>query len=138
MNTKKNRKHSTIILTVFLTLFYALIADLFWITLVAGPLYHSAFPSIIEIKLVPAALFYLLFSSGLYYFAVIPCIDKMTLEGIVRAGFFGLNVYGGYALTVLAVFNFFTPIMACLEMLWGMVISIVVTTATIKTLALFR
>ena len=138
MSMKKNRKHSTIILAVFLTLFYALIADLFWITLVAGPLYHSVFPSIIEIKLIPAALFYLLFSSGLCYFAVIPSIDKMTLGGIVRAGFFGLNVYGGYALTVLAVFHFFTPIMACLEMLWGMTISIVVTTATIKTLSLIR
>ena len=66
MNTKKNRKHSTIILTVFLTLFYALIADLFWITLVGPPL-PQHLSVIIEIKLVPAALFYLLFSSGLCY-----------------------------------------------------------------------
>jgi uncharacterized membrane protein len=102
-----------------IALVYALIADVFWISIVAGPMYHTTFPTLIELKLFPAALFY-----------------SSLLKTVSSSAFFGLNVYGGYALTLLAVFNFFTPIMAMLEMLWGMTIAVFVATATINT-ALF-
>lgn len=119
-----------------IALVYALIADLFWISIVAGPMYHATFPTLIELKLLPAALFYLLFTAGLVIYTIIPNRESSLLKTIFTSAFFGLNVYGGYAFTLLAVFNFFTPTMAMLEMIWGMSIAIFVTTATINT-ALF-
>ena len=119
-----------------IALVYALIADVFWISIVAGPMYHTTFPTLIELKLFPAALFYLLFTAGLVIFAIIPNRQSSSLRTIATSAFFGLNVYGGYALTLLAVFNFFTLTMAMLEMLWGMTIAVFVATATINT-ALF-
>ena len=119
-----------------IALVYALIADVFWISIVAGPMYHTTFPTLIELKLFPAALFYLLFTAGLVIFAIIPNRQSSSLRTIASSAFFGLNVYGGYALTLLAVFNFFTLTMAMLEMLWGMTIAVFVATATINT-ALF-
>jgi uncharacterized membrane protein len=119
-----------------IALVYALIADVFWISIVAGPMYHTTFPTLIELKLFPAALFYLLFTAGLVIFTILPNRHSSLLKTVSSSAFFGLNVYGGYALTLLAVFNFFTPIMAMLEMLWGMTIAVFVATATINT-ALF-
>ena len=119
-----------------IALVYALMADLFWISLVAGPMYHNLFPKLIDIKLLPATLFYLLFTAGLVIFTILPNRKSSTIKTIATSAFFGVNVYGGYALTVLAVFNFFTPTMAILEILWGALIAMFVSTASINT-ALF-
>ena len=111
-------------------LIYALIADMLWITQVVGPLYQKAFPNLIELKLAPAVFFYLLFTAGLTMLAIIPSRQYAWPKAISLAILFGLSVYGGYALTLLAVFKFFTWRLAALEMLWGAGLSIFVTLAT--------
>lgn len=111
---------------------YVLLLDIIWIVWVAGPIYGHRYASLLDLKIPPAVVFYTLFAVGLHHFSIARS-TRLSLEVIFDAGLFGLCVYGGYALTVLAVFNFYETSVACLEMLWGMSISIMVATAVIKT-----
>ena len=115
-----------------LTLIYVLVLDIIWIVTTAAPLYGARYGSLLDLKIPPAVGFYSLFAIGLHHFTILG-VRVLTRQVIYDAGLFGLCVYGGYALTVLAVFNFYETSVACLEMLWGMSISIMVAAAVIKT-----
>ncbi len=120
-----------------LTLIYVLVLDIIWIITTAGPLYGDRYGSLLDLKIPPALGFYSLFAIGLHHFSILGA-KKLSRQVIFDAGLFGLCVYGGYALTVLAVFNFYELSVACIEMLWGISISIMVATAVIKTQNIIR
>lgn len=94
-----------------------LVIDILWISYVMGPLYQYKYASMLEIKLLPAAGFYLVFASGVFYFALANPTTKCQRRK--DAFLFGFSVYSGYALTLLAVFSFYESQLAFLEMIWG-------------------
>lgn len=100
-----------------------LVLDIIWITVVVGPIYHDAFKAMVRLRLLPAIAFYVLFNLGLYYFAFVK--NEKATPNLMKmdAIFFGLCVYGGYALTLLAVFAFYLVEIALLEMFWGGLVS---------------
>lgn len=107
-----------------------LVLDLVWITFVAGPTYQFYFAHLLDLKLMPALGFYLLFGVGLFYFSLVKNVGQSLNRCIVDAAFFGANVYGGYALTLLAVFSFWRLDLAMLEIFWGALMSSIVVLAT--------
>jgi uncharacterized membrane protein len=101
-----------------------LVLDILWISLVVGPVYDEAFNAMVRLRLAPAGAFYLLFNFGLYYFAFMKNTSASARLIRMDAAFFGLCVYGGYALTLLAVFSFYLVEIALLEIFWGALVSL--------------
>ena len=107
-----------------------LIFDVMWIFYIVGPIYQEAYGNMMGLRIIPAVLFYILFAVGLYYFAIFKNFEKETLTKLQDAILFGVCVYGGYALTVLAVFEFYHTKMALLEIIWGALVSVLTVSIT--------
>ena len=103
-----------------------LFLDAIWIVFVAGPLYHANFPELIALKMSPAFVFYILFGGGLFYFALFKNPNQSLGYCLFDASLFGVCVYGGYAFTLLSVFNFWRLDLALLELFWGGLLSFLV------------
>lgn len=100
-----------------------LILDIIWIVFVVGPVYQSVFNKMVQLSIAPAVAFYVLFNLGLYYFVLLKNQPLATVRIRLEAALFGVCIYGGYALTLLAVFAFYLPEVALLEIFWGPVVS---------------
>ena len=100
--------------------------DAIWIVYIAGPLYHAHFPELIALKLFPAFIFYILFGGGLFYFSLLKNPKQSLGRCLFDASLFGVCVYGGYAFTLLSVFNFWRLDLALLELIWGGLLSFLV------------
>ena len=130
MNMKSKTQLPTTAWLLLLLVVYVvlLVLDFFWITVVVGPLYHAHFPNLIKLSLWPACVFYILFGFGLFYFSLYKNFDKSFYVILFDALLFGVNVYSGYALTLLAVFDFWRLDLTILEVFWGGLLSTIVVT----------
>lgn len=113
-------------LTVFLAV------DLVWIGFVARSFYRRQIGYLLADKPFWAAaiFFYMLFVLGIMVFVVLPGLEsgicKLTL---LRAAFFGLVCYGTFDLTCLALMRDWPIAVTVVDMLWGMVLSCIVSVA---------
>jgi uncharacterized membrane protein len=94
--------------------------DAFWLTL--NYKYHDAlFQSVqkapMTVRLIPAALVYVLIPLALYYFAIQP--SKTDKDAVIKGSLLGLSMYGLYDLTNLATLKGWTTEMAIKDTLWG-------------------
>ena len=82
----------------------------------------------------PAALaFYLLYSIGVVIIVIAPAIEAQSvLKALFYGLLFGLVAYGTYDLTNLAVMKGFTTKIALIDMVWGGLITGVVSAVTVK------
>lgn len=113
---------STYLLTT--VVFFAV--DMLWLGVVAKGFYQKQLgPMLSEQVNWPAAIvFYLLFVAGILVFVVFPALDKGSLGRVVVLGaLFGLVTYATYDLTNLATFRGFPPLVAAVDMVWGMVLT---------------
>jgi uncharacterized membrane protein len=120
--------------TFFLALIFFFIIDVFWIYFVATPMYKQEVSSLMELKIPPALLFYVIFLLGLIFFVVNPNQDNTLLNVFLIGAFFGLVTYGTYDLTVYASMNIFSLKLVAADILWGMFLSGAVATLTIFTI----
>ena len=120
--------------TFFIALLFFLIIDVFWIYFVATPMYKQEISSLMELKVPPAILFYVIFLLGLIFFVVNPNQDSTLLNVFLIGSFFGLVTYGTYDLTVYASMNIFSLKLVVADILWGMFLSGVVATLTVFTI----
>lgn len=89
-----------------------------WIVKQLGPLMRE------KILPVPAVLFYLLYSVGLAFFAVMPSLgDGDWMRALSVGAFFGLVAYGTYDLTNMATIKGWPAPMVVVDMIWGAVLS---------------
>ena len=58
--------------TFFIALLFFCIIDVFWIYFVATPMYKLEVPSLMELKVMPAIFFYIIFLLGLIFFVINP------------------------------------------------------------------
>ena len=120
--------------TFFIALIFFFIIDVFWIYFVATPMYKQEISSLMELKIPPALLFYVIFLLGLIFFVVNPNQDNTLLNVFLIGAFFGLVTYGTYDLTVYASMNIFSLKLVVADILWGMFLSGAVATLTVFTI----
>ncbi len=120
--------------TFFIALLFFFIIDVFWIYFVATPMYKQEISFLMELKVPPAILFYVIFLLGLIFFVVNPNQDSTLLNVFLIGSFFGLVTYGTYDLTVYASMNIFSLKLVMADILWGMFLSGVVATLTVFTI----
>ena len=111
------------------SLFTVMVLDGLWLGLIAKPLYASGVGHLLAVKpnFVAAGAFYLVFSLGLWVFAVLPQTSFMGLSGFsgtaLRAAALGLLCYATYDLTNLATLKDWPVTLSIIDMVWGSALS---------------
>ena len=75
-----------------------------------------------DIRLVPAALFYLAYVAGLIYLVSYPAL-KTGSAIIVPAAIIGAMAYGTYEFTSYAIMKSWSPILVANDVIWGTVLT---------------
>ena len=120
--------------TFFIALLFFFIIDVFWIYFVATPMYKQEVESLMELKVPPALIFYVVFLLGLIFFVINPNQSNTLLNVFLIGAFFGLVTYGTYDLTVYASMNIFSLKLVIADILWGMFLSGAVAALTVFTI----
>jgi uncharacterized membrane protein len=120
--------------TFFIALLFFFIIDVFWIYFVATPMYKQEVGSLMELKVPPALIFYVVFLLGLIFFVINPNQNNTLLNVFLIGAFFGLVTYGTYDLTVYASMNIFSLKLVIADILWGMFLSGAVSALTVFTI----
>jgi uncharacterized membrane protein len=122
-----------ICLTAFLATMLALLAvDALWLGVLMGDTYQDYIGHLMrsEPKMLPAALFYLLYPAGLLVFAVRPALRERDWRTAARLGaLLGLVAYGTYDLSNMATLRGWPWQMTLVDMAWGTVLSAVAACA---------
>ncbi len=121
--------------TFFIALVFFCIIDVFWIYFVATPMYKQEVASLMQLKILPAILFYIIFLLGLIFFVINPNHGNTLVNVFMVGAFYGLVTYGTYDLTVYATMNIFSLKLVVADILWGMVLSGLVATLTVFSTA---
>ena len=121
--------------TFFIALLFFCIIDVFWIYFVATPMYTKEVASLMQLKITPAILFYIIFLLGLIFFVINPNHGNTLVNVFMIGAFYGLVTYGTYDLTVYATMNIFSLKLVVADILWGMILSGSVATLTVFTTA---
>ena len=104
--------------------------DMLWLGLVARNMYSKYLGFLLSPKpnWFAAIIFYLLFIVGLIVFAVIPGLEAGSLKNaLLLAALFGLVTYATYDLTNLATLKNWPLGITIVDMVWGVVLSCIVT-----------
>ena len=120
--------------TFFIALIFFFIIDVFWIYFVATPMYKQEVGSLMELKVPPALIFYVVFLLGLIFFVINPNQTNTLLNVFLIGAFFVLVTYGTYDLTVYASMNIFSLKLVIADILWGMFLSGAVAALTVFTI----
>ena len=120
--------------TFFIALLIFFIIDVFWIYFVATPMYKQEVGALMELKVPPALIFYVIFLLGLIFFVINPNQNNTLINVFLIGAFFGLVTYGTYDLTVYASMNIFSLKLVIADILWGMFLSGSVAALTVFTI----
>ena len=120
--------------TFFIALLFFFIIDVFWIYFVATPMYKQEVGALMELKVPPALIFYVIFLLGLIFFVITPNQNNTLINVFLIGAFFGLVTYGTYDLTVYASMNIFSLKLVIADILWGMFLSGSVAALTVFTI----
>jgi uncharacterized membrane protein len=107
-----------------------LVIDMLWLGLVARSFYRQQLGFLMDPSpnWFVAAVFYLLFIVGILFFVVVPGLESGSLKTIIlRAALFGLITYATYDLTNLATLKDWPMLLTVVDMIWGTVLSILVS-----------
>jgi uncharacterized membrane protein len=116
---------------IALSVFFAI--DMVWLGLVAKNFYskHIGFLMKTDINWGAAIIFYLVFIVGLVVFVITPAIEKNSLTQVIwLAALFGFITYATYDLTNLATIKNWPLIVTIVDLIWGTVLAILVSTIT--------
>jgi uncharacterized membrane protein len=106
--------------------------DMVWLGLVARTFYreHLGFLMAPSPNWAAAIVFYLLFIVGILVFVVLPGLQVNSLPTtLLRAALFGLITYATYDLTNLATIKDWPVIVTVVDLIWGTVLSVIVSLA---------
>ncbi len=112
-----------------------LVVDLVWIGFIARTFYQDQLGFILASSpnWIAAIIFYLMFVAGLLFFVVIPGLKNNGLkESLFRAALFGILTYGTYDLTNLALIEGWPVLVTVVDIIWGMVLSVIVCLVSVK------
>jgi uncharacterized membrane protein len=123
---------SQLVITYVLSLVTFLALDFLWLGLVAKGFYRTHMGDLMRADILwfPALVFYGLFVLALLIFVVLPATGRGSLSIAVGLGaLFGLVTYATYDLTSMAVLEGFSARLAVVDMVWGTILSTVVSVA---------
>lgn len=107
--------------------------DMLWLGLVARTFYqrHLGFLMAPHPNWLAAIVFYLLFVVGIVVFVVVPGLKADSLKTtLLLAALFGLITYATYDLTNLATIKNWPVLLTVVDMIWGTVLSVLVSFAS--------
>ena len=116
----------------FATLFVFFAIDMFWLGVIAKTFYKKQLGFLMapEVNWYAALIFYFLFIIGILVFVVLPGIRENALPAmVIKAALFGLITYATYDLTNLATVKDWPLIITIIDLIWGMVLSTLVSLA---------
>ena len=109
---------------IALVLFAAV--DITWLMTMGSKLYRQTLGDILltELRMAPAAVFYLMYPAGLVIFAVIPALKSGSpATALVLGALLGLFAYGTYELTNFATIRNWTLQITLIDIAYGIVAS---------------
>ncbi len=116
----------------FATLLVFFAIDMVWLGLVARTFYAKYLGFLMgPTNWLAAIIFYLLFILGILVFVVVPGVKVGSLQMVlIRAALFGLITYATYDLTNLATIKDWPLLITIVDMIWGTVLSLMVSLAS--------
>ena len=121
-----------LIISYLLTTVVFFAVDMTWLGFLAKNLYKKYLGNFLSDKVNwPAAIiFYLLFIIGIFYFAILPAVEKNSLaKAIIAGALFGFFTYATYDLTNLATLKNWPLPIVFIDIIWGSVLTGIVSTA---------
>ena len=121
-----------LIISYLLTTVVFFAVDMTWLGFIAKDLYKKYLGNFLSDKVNwPAAIiFYLLFIIGIFYFAILPAVEKNSLtKAIIAGALFGFFTYATYDLTNLATLKNWPLPIVFIDIIWGSVLTGIVSTA---------
>jgi len=118
--------------TYVLTFLIFLAVDFVWLGLIAKQLYQRHLGHLFrdQVNWYAAFLFYLIFVFGILIFVVSPALkEHVWTHALLMGLIFGLVTYATFDLTSLALFQGWTMPIVVIDILWGAVLSGIVSTA---------
>ena len=110
-----------------------LVIDILWIGVIGNGFYRSELGTMLRPDVVwPAAIaFYVIYCLALAYFVIQPGVASGSLLKLaLTAAFFGFAAYATYDLTNLATLNGWSPLVTLVDLVWGTVVTVIVSSAT--------
>lgn len=107
--------------------------DAIWLGFIARDFYKQYLGYLMktDINFVAAAVFYLLFIIGILVFAIVPALEKNSLQSAIMLGcFFGFITYATYDLTNYATIKDWPLTVVIVDMAWGTFLAGAVSTLT--------
>lgn len=123
---------SKLIISYVLTFAVFFIIDMAWLGFVAKDIYKKYLGNLLSdnVNWAAAIVFYLLFVVGIFIFAIMPSIDKNSLQSaIILGALFGFFTYATYDLTNLATLKDWSLTIVFIDIIWGAVLTSIVSTA---------
>ena len=123
---------SKLIISYVLTFAVFFIIDMAWLGFVAKDIYKKYLGNLLSdnVNWAAAIIFYLLFVVGIFIFAIMPSIDKNSLQSaIILGALFGFFTYATYDLTNLATLKDWSITIVFIDIAWGAVLTSIVSTA---------
>jgi len=121
-------------LKTFLTAFAVFLGiDMLWLTVIAQKFYKSQIGHLMaeKARIIPAAIFYLLFVGAMVYFVIVPALEHQNLTRLIlSAAIFGLVTYATYDLTNMATLKDWPLLVTVVDLAWGTFISLAVSLIT--------
>ncbi|MCD8519570.1 MAG: DUF2177 family protein [Erysipelotrichaceae bacterium] len=107
--------------------------DLIWLGVIAAPFYRNQIGFLMAKKVNwgAAVLFYLIFIAGMVIFVIDPALQAQSFtSALVMGALFGLVTYATYDLTNLATLEGWPLTLVIVDLLWGMSLSVLVSSIT--------
>jgi uncharacterized membrane protein len=117
-------------ITYLLTTVVFFAIDLLWLGVVAKPIYNKYLQSFLaeNVNWFAAIVFYLLFIVGIFYFCILPGLEKDDFRKVLVSGaFFGFITYATYDLTNLATLKNWPLPIVLIDIAWGSVLTAIVS-----------
>ena len=114
-----------LILSYLLTAIVFFAIDMTWLGFIAKDLYKKYLGGFLSDKVnwAAAIIFYLLFIVGIFYFSILPAIEKNTVgKAILSGALFGFFTYSTYDLTNLATLKNWPLQIVFIDIIWGVVL----------------
>jgi uncharacterized membrane protein len=121
-----------LIISYLLTAIVFFAIDMVWLGFIAKDLYRKYLGNFLSDKVnwTAAIVFYLLFIIGIFYFAILPAVEKNSLiKAIISGAFFGILTYATYDLTNLATLKNWPLPIVFIDIAWGALLTGIVSTA---------
>ncbi len=128
-------------LSYALTFAVFLLIDMAWLGFIAKDLYKKYLGGLLseQVNWTAAIVFYLLFVVGVFIFAIMPSVEKGSVVSAITLGaLFGFFTYATYDLTNLATLKNWPLTIVFIDILWGSVLTGIVSTAGFYIVKFFQ